>query len=194
MSQTNDPPAGVSPHPSPERLAAFLAGHLTPAELDALEPHIEACEQCCAALRQLPSDPLALKLRTADPRPADPDPVEALAGHPRYQLLGPLGSGGMGTVYKARHLLMDRLVALKVIHPRLLRNPRAAERFRREAKAAAKLSHPNIVTAHDADQAGGCHFLVMEFVEGQSLAALVADRGLPSIPEACGYVRQVALG
>src|SRR5438105_3602720 len=189
MSQSDQPPAGTTPHPSPERLAAFLAGHLSPAELDALEPHVEACEECCAVLRQLPSDPLAQKLRTADP-----DPAEALAGHPRYRLLGPLGSGGMGTVYKARHLLMDRVVALKVVHPRLLRNPRAVERFRREARAAARLSHTNIVTAHDADQAGGCHFLVMEFVEGTSLAAAVAERGPPGVADACGYVRQAALG
>src|SRR5207248_3729386 len=118
----------------------------------------------------------------------------ALADHPRYHLLEPLGSGGMGTVYKARHLVMDRVVALKVIHPRLLRHPQAVERFRREAKAAARLNHPNIVTAHDADQAGGLHFLVMEHVEGTSLADLVRTRGPLPIAEACAYARQAALG
>jgi WD40 repeat protein/serine/threonine protein kinase len=179
-------------HPTPETLAAFLAGRLTPAELDALEPHIAACPTCCATLRQLPTDPLEAKLRSGPA--ADPDPVAALAEHPRYRLLEPLGSGGMGTVYKARHRLMDRVVALKVIHRRLLRHTHAAERFRREAKAAARLDHPNIVTAHDADEAGGCHFLVMEFIEGRSLAAVVAEGGPLGVAQACGYARQAALG
>jgi serine/threonine protein kinase len=193
MSHANDPLAAGT-HPSPEQLAAFLDGSLSQAELDTLEPHIAGCAECCAVLRGLPDDPVAAKLRSGGPPPGGPDPVEALAGHPRYHLLGPLGSGGMGTVYKARHRRMDRVVALKVIHPRLLRNPEAVERFHREAKAAARLTHPNIVAAHDADQAGGCHFLVMEFVEGQSLAAAVAGRGPLGVAEACGYARQAAAG
>jgi serine/threonine protein kinase len=197
MPPTDDLIAG--PHPSPEVLAAFLDGRLAGADLDALEPHVEACPVCCAFLRGLPNDPMSLMLRetVAGPSwelPTDPDPAAALADHPRYKLLEPLGSGGMGTVYKARHRVMDRLVALKVIHPRLLRHPAAVERFRREAKAAAKLAHPNIVTAHDAEQAGGCHFLVMEFLAGQTLAAVVADRGPLGVAEACGYARQAALG
>src|SRR5687768_2139258 len=89
-----------------------------------------------------------------------------LVGHPRYQVLGLLGTGGMGAVYKARHRLMDRVVALKVIHPDLSGRPEIVSRFRREVWAAARLAHPNIVTAHDAGQAGATHFLVMEFVEG----------------------------
>src|SRR5207302_5283288 len=134
------------------------------------------------------------------PRGADPTArapagrAAAVADHPRCRLLGPLGVGGMGAVYKVRHRLMDRVVALKVIHPRLLRNPVAVERFRREAKAAARLAHPNIVTAHDADEAGGCHFLVMEYLDGTSLAARVAERGPLGVAEACGYARQAALG
>jgi WD40 repeat protein/serine/threonine protein kinase len=189
------PPAdrpATEDHPSPETLAAFLAGRLTPAELDALEPHIAACPTCCTVLRQLPTDPLEAKLRSGTA--AEADPAAALADHPRYRLLEPLGSGGMGTVYKARHRLMDRVVALKVIHRRLLRHPQAAERFRREAKAAARLDHPNIVTAHDADEAGGCHFLVMEFIEGTSLAAVVAAGGPLGVAAACGCARQAALG
>jgi WD40 repeat protein len=181
-------------HPTPEVLAAFLEGRLGAAEMDAVEPHVAACEHCCAILRTLPSDPFASKLRAGAAAGTGPDPAAALADHPRYHLVEPLGSGGMGTVYKARHLVMDRVVALKVIHPRLLCHPQAVERFRREAKAAARLNHPNIVTAHDADQAGGLHFLVLEFIEGTSLAAVVAARGPLGVAEACGYVRQAAAG
>jgi serine/threonine protein kinase len=72
---------------------------------------------------------------------------------------------------------MERWVALKVMSPGLLHRPAAVERFQREVKAAAQLAHPNIVTAHDAEQAGASHFLVMEFIEGTSLARLVAEGG-----------------
>src|SRR5262249_49917925 len=104
------------------------------------------------------------------------------------------GGGGMGTVFKARHRLMERAVALKVMSPELMHRPAAVERFQREVRAAAQLSHPNIVTAYDAEQAGGSHFLVMEFIEGTSLARLVADEGPLAVARACDYVRQAALG
>src|SRR5437868_1469548 len=87
---------------------------------------------------------------------------EIPCGRPRYRVVGPLGSGGMGVVYRAEHRLMERPVALKVIRRDLLADPTAVERFRQEVKAAARLAHRNIVTAHDADEAGGLHLLVME--------------------------------
>jgi hypothetical protein len=92
-------------------------------------------------------------------RPHAEGPVE-LKDHPRYEILEHLGAGGMGTVFKARHRLMDRVVALKVMHLQLLADQAAADRFAREVKAAAQLSHPHIVTAHDAEQVGGLHFLL----------------------------------
>jgi uncharacterized protein (TIGR03067 family) len=118
----------------------------------------------------------------------------ALAGHPRYRVLGPLGVGGMGAVFKAEHLLMERTVALKVIHHDLIDQPGAVERFRREVKAAARLTHPNIVAAYDAEQAGDVHFLVMEYVEGVSLDQLVGAHGPLPAARACDFVRQAALG
>jgi WD40 repeat protein len=118
----------------------------------------------------------------------------SLVGHPRYRILGVLGSGGMGAVYKAEHLLMQRPVALKVIGQELLQRPGAVERFLQEVKAAARLTHPNIVTAYDAEQAGDVHFLVMEYIEGVSLAQRLDQRGPLPVAEACGYVRQAALG
>ena len=117
-----------------------------------------------------------------------------LAGHPRYVVEEPLGAGGMGDVFKARHRLMRRIVALKVIRAKLMDRAAVVERFQREVRAAAQLSHPNIVTAFDADQAGGNHFLVMEFIEGQRLDRLVAEQGPLPVALACDFVRQAALG
>ncbi len=100
----------------------------------------------------------------------------------------------MGAVYKAEHRLMERAVALKVMNRAVVGSAAAVERFRREFKASARLSHPNIVAAYDAEQAGDVHFLVMEYVEGTDLARWVAERGPLPAAEACDYVRQAALG
>ncbi|HXD89345.1 MAG TPA: protein kinase, partial [Urbifossiella sp.] len=100
----------------------------------------------------------------------------ALADHPQYRIIDRLGAGGMGVVFKAEHKLMGRTVAVKVLAPHLTIDRDAAERFLKEVAAAGKLSHPNIVIAHDAGEAGGLHFLVMEFVEGISLDRLVGKR------------------
>ena len=120
-------------------------------------------------------------------------PVE-LTQHPRYRVLELLGKGGMGNVYKAEHTLMNRTVALKVIDQELVRNDQAIERFRREAQSAAQLAHPNIVTAHDAEQAGDVHFLVMEYVPGDNLSDLVKRDGPLDVSGACNYIRQAADG
>ncbi len=128
------------------------------------------------------------------PTATGPDVPLALQNHPRYRVLEPLGSGGMGAVYRAEHRLMRRPVALKVINPALTANGAAVERFRREVIAAARLTHPNIVTAHDAEHAGDLHFLAMELVEGMSLNELLGRRGRLSVADACDYARQAALG
>jgi len=120
-------------------------------------------------------------------------PTELL-NHPRYHVVGLLGSGGMGAVYKAEHRLMERVVALKVISRAFTANSMAVERFRREVRTAAKLAHPNIVTAFDAEQAGELHFLVMEYVDGISLDRLVAQQGVLKPAQACYLIRQAAVG
>ena len=98
-----------------------------------------------------------------------------------YVLLEKLGQGGMGTVFKARHRRMSRVVCLKVLHASHRKSPGILERFRREAQTVAALQHPNIVVAHDADEADGIPFLVMEFIQGSDLAQRVAKVGpLPS--------------
>ena len=194
-------------HPGPERLAAFRLGRLPSAERAATEAHLAGCDACRRQLSSL-SDATVLSVMRQPvgateapqgpaPRPAGPRPPDGpaeLANHPRYRVLQLLGRGGMGAVYKAEHRLMQRLVALKVIDRGLTGDPAAVERFRREVIAAARLTHPNIVTALDAEQVGNLHFLVMEYVEGTNLAALVARRGGLPVLQACNYAAQAAAG
>jgi tRNA A-37 threonylcarbamoyl transferase component Bud32 len=123
-----------------------------------------------------------------------PIPPAELADHPRYRLLRLLGAGGMGTVWLAEHKMMRRQVALKVIRPEFLARADAAERFQREVQVAAHLHHPHIVAAHDAEQAGATHFLVMEYVAGESLAERLKRNGPLPVAEACRLARDVALG
>src|SRR5262245_3270357 len=120
-------------------------------------------------------------------------PIE-LANHAKFRVVDLLGTGGMGAVYKAEHRMMKRTVALKVINPKFMQSKQAVERFHREVQAAARLHHPNIVTAHDAEQAGGAHYLVMEYVPGTDLQKVLEQRGPLPIAEACEYIRQAALG
>jgi len=111
-----------------------------------------------------------------------------------YRLLEPLGEGGMGQVYKASQIRLNRKVAIKVIAPHLIGDEQAFKRFQREAEAAARLTHPNIVVIHDFDCDGSIWYLVMEYVEGTDLAGLVKQRGMLGIREACIYIQQTAEG
>jgi len=111
-----------------------------------------------------------------------------------YVILERLGMGGMGQVFKAQHRTMDRMVAIKLLPLETTKSPDALRRFHREAKAAARLSHPNIVTAHDADVDRGVHFLVMEHVEGENLSALVKANGPLPVVQAVACVAQAAKG
>src|SRR5262249_6070733 len=104
------------------------------------------------------------------------------------------GAGGMGSVYEAEHRSMQRRVALKVINRAFAADPALVERFRREVRAAARLTHPNIVNALDAETAGETNFLVMEYVEGVTLARWVKERSPLPVAEACTCIRQAALG
>src|SRR5262249_5778519 len=204
-------------HPTSDQLAAFDRGQLAPDESAQIEQHVAQCDTCCGKLETVPDDTLLALLRASAAQPpvpaADtldqhPDSVAIpgtaakdapevppeLAAHPRYHILELLGAGGMGAVFKAKHRLMDRLVALKVIRKSLTDRAEAVERFRQEVKAAARLSHPNIVAAYAAEQAGDVHFLVMEYVDGASLDRIIAERGRLPLAEACEYIRQAAAG
>src|SRR5207244_6336866 len=96
--------------------------------------------------------------------------------------------------FKARHVSMDRIDALKIIAKDRVSNPVAVGRFYQEVRAVAKLSHPNIVTAFEVSQVGETHFLAMEYVDGIDLAKLVQQSGPLPIPNACEYIRQAAAG
>jgi len=109
-----------------------------------------------------------------------------------YEILEKLGQGGMGQVYRAKHRRMGRIVCLKVLRSSGRRSSETVERFRREIKVISSLDHPNFVIAHDADEADGIQFLVMEYVEGQDLSRLVLDGGPLGRQEALELIRQTA--
>ncbi len=117
--------------------------------------------------------------------------IKSLGG---FELLSLLGRGGMGAVYKARQTSLDRVVALKVLPPSLARNRDFIQRFLREARAAGKLNHANIVTGIDVGEADGFFYFAMEFVEGESLGARLKREGPLPPAEAISIVRQVAEG
>ncbi|MBY0526851.1 MAG: serine/threonine protein kinase [Gemmataceae bacterium] len=111
-----------------------------------------------------------------------------------YVILERLGEGAAGTIYKARHQSMNRLVALKVLRKDLLNDKDAIGRFYREVEVASHLSHPNVVHSYDAGVLGSSYFLAMEYVEGTDLQRLVKDQGPLPVAVACDYIRQAALG
>ncbi len=111
-----------------------------------------------------------------------------------YVILEKIGQGGMGQVLKAKHRRMDRTVALKILSPKVTKSPDAVQRFQREVKAAAKLEHPNIVTAYDADEANSTHFFVMQFVDGHDLSSIIKSHGRMTVPRAVHCLDQAVRG
>jgi hypothetical protein len=176
-------------HPTAEQLAAFAASHLGEAQARAVAAHLKDCPACRRAAGRtwggtaVPQAPAVA---------ADLPPE--LRAHPRYRVLRELGRGGMGVVYQAQQTIMDRPVAIKMVAGSFLDQPGAAERFHREVRSAARLSHPNIVMAYDAERVGSAYMLVMEYVEGQSLDQILRRKGPLPVAQACHYTAQAALG
>ncbi|HEY2941950.1 MAG TPA: serine/threonine-protein kinase, partial [Vicinamibacteria bacterium] len=108
-----------------------------------------------------------------------------------YEIVSLLGAGGMGEVYKARDTRLDRIVAIKVLPPDVSGDPAQRRRFEREARTISKLSHPHICPLYDVGEQDGLSFLVMEYLEGESLADRLSRGPLP-LEEALRYARQIA--
>ncbi|MHC5024770.1 MAG: serine/threonine-protein kinase [Planctomycetota bacterium] len=146
------------------------------------------CPACAAAPRS--SAPARATIKS-NPRHEVPTPEELGARFPQLDILEPLGQGGMGAVYKARQRGLDRLVALKILPPAAGDEPGFAERFTREARALAKLSHPNIVAVYDSGDADGLYYLIMEFVDGPNLRRVItadeagSDQAMKIVGQMC---------
>ena len=111
-----------------------------------------------------------------------------------YILLNRLGKGGMGQVFKALHRRTKDYAAIKILRTEALESRDAIKRFHQEVATATRLSHPNIVATYDSGEEHGVHYLVMEYVEGNDLAALIHRYGAMTVPQALGYIIQAARG
>jgi serine/threonine-protein kinase len=112
----------------------------------------------------------------------------------RYKLLGPLGAGGMAVVYKAQDLSLGRMVAVKVLRENLTGDTEFLARFQQEARAAANLTHPNIVTVHDFGRDGGRNYIVMEYIEGKDLKSIIKEGAPLKLERALDLVIQMCAG
>src|SRR5512133_2904192 len=109
----------------------------------------------------------------------------------RYRIVRKLGTGGLANVYLAEDEVLGRRVAIKILNDRHAGDDQFVERFRREAKNAASLSHPNIVSIYDRGESEGAYYIAMEYLDGRSLKELIVSRGPAPIPIAIDYARQI---
>jgi WD40 repeat protein/tRNA A-37 threonylcarbamoyl transferase component Bud32 len=163
------------------------------------EPRLQACLDKLSDSTPMPPGVLAERMREEGLLTAF-QAAQLLAGKHKgfflgqYRVLEPLGAGGMGVVYLCEHTVMQRRVAVKVLPSEQVGSQSLRERFMREARAAAALDHPNIVQAYTIETHGKLHFLVMEYVDGQTLQQIVKQQGPLDPARAAGYARQAALG
>jgi serine/threonine protein kinase len=214
-TQDRESPAGC---PSQAELVAFNRGRLPAQRTDSVAIHIGICQPCEAALRELSddSDLLIASLRGSctDELPFVQEPGCArLEGRAwalfsgssdarkqppqrlgQYELVRRIKGGGMGDVHEARHVRLERRVALKTLRGDRMHDPRLIARFQREMAAVGKVDHPNVVRASDAGDAEGWHFLVMDFIDGLDLAVIARRCGALPTADAAEIARQAALG
>ena len=153
----------------------------------------KVCVYCGAALVRGSTDPAARVVQ-----PATADPLVGLVISDRFQVEDLIGQGGMGKVYRARHLALDRIVVLKMLKPQLLEDPTLVGRFEREAKAASRLNHPNVIQVLDFGRLenDGTLYIVMEYVQGKDLRLVLRDDWPLAEERLCDIMAQVcsALG
>ncbi len=165
----------------------------------------EACQDDPALLRRLramldaatrPADFLAASVENAARNflvPRGQDTLQPGSAFSHYQIVSLAGAGGMGRVYRARDTRLDRDVAIKILAPEIIPNPRSLQQFEQEARAASALNHPNILTVYDAGEFEGVRFMVSEFVDGPTLGRKLAGGAL-DVPAALDIAIQVASG
>ena len=188
-----------------------------------IESHLEHCQTCLLRLdaQDQKSDTIVQALSTMPDVREDEPQFRALRSHllgptvsltgdidgqdtsgelelptrvGTYELFEFIGSGATGKVYKARHQKLDRVVAVKIIDPISVRDPRSMLRFLDEMKAVGRLDHPHVIRATDAGEEDGLHFLVMEYAPGLDLSTLISRHGPLAIADACEIIRQASLG
>ncbi len=145
----------------------------------AFDYHYGDVEERLAEVRAVvhENEPIAAMTDAEADRPGADRTPNKRADDGRYQIVGELGRGGMGIVYKVQDTVLDRLVAFKVLPQALTENTQAIQNFMREAQAAAKLNHPNIVTVYDTGEQAGRYYIAMEYVEGTTLKEILRRRG-----------------
>ncbi len=197
-------PGPLDSCPSEQLLEDYCQDRLPPSTRQAISDHAQRCPRC----RDRLSDPEGLQTPTVPYRGlpvkdtslsgAESPTIPRLEKLPcrlgQYNLLEVVGKGGMGVVYRAQHLALRRLVAVKVLPPGRQLDPELLARFRREIESLGPIDHPNVVRATDAGECGGLPFLAMELVEGIDLSRLIQAVGPLSPPDACAIVRQAAVG
>ena len=167
-------------HPTPVQLEAFDRGDIAVPDAAIIEEHLATCESCLAWLERGSSpDELVDLIRATAPRRPPRPPAPCGTTPAGYDIIEPIGRGGMGVVFKARHRALGRLVAFKQVRAGLDADARELARFHAEARAAARLSHPNIVKVFDVGEQDGLPFIAMELVEGVKLAETLWRGPLP---------------
>ena len=212
--------ATTANHPADQTLHAYGLGKLEDLLTDMVKRHVDSCPDCRRRVAELSADSFLRGLRDAQ-RDSDPSPPvmsatgrqsraggepgwlaaavagglpPGLASHPDYEILREIGRGGMGTVYLALNRIMSRHEALKVVHAQIINQPGVRQRFLGEIRNAARLHHPNIVTAYSALALDASLVLAMEYVEGLDLSRVVNTKGPLPLLQACNYVHQAAQG
>lgn len=188
--------------PAPDELNGFSGGNLDREATERIERHLEVCEPCRDTIAKVGTSPMnaATVITKAEHSTSGVSSVvvEAPAETPLhirdYRLLGEIGRGGMGVVYKALHERLDKTCAVKVLATQCLSDDDAVGRFEREMKAIGRVSHPHIVCATDAGLEEGRYYIAMEYVDGVDAKRLLSEVGTLSVADAADIIRQAALG